>query len=80
MKTKGLLIIALVAMSFSVSAQAWRQQYTNMTGTSTYVDQISIVDSNIAWVNGANGTGSGVQIKASARTQDGGETWVSGVL
>jgi hypothetical protein len=41
MKTKGLLILALVAMSYSVSAQAWRQQYTNMTGSTTYVDQIS---------------------------------------
>jgi hypothetical protein len=79
MKTKGLLILALAAMSFGANAQAWRQQYTNMTGASTYVDQISVVDSNIVWVNGANGTGSGVQIKASARTNDGGETWVSGI-
>jgi len=79
MKTKGLLILALVAMSFSVSAQAWRQQYTNMTGSTTYVDQIAVVDSNIVWVNGTNGS-STVDgfINAHSRTNDGGETWVPG--
>ena len=40
------------------------------------VDQISIVDSNIVWVNGFDGSGT-TPIKASSRTLDGGLTWTA---
>jgi hypothetical protein len=75
---KNLLFIIAIFFSLGLRAQYWSQQNTNMTGTSTYVDQISIVDSSIVWVNGANGSGSGSKIKAFSRTQDGGATWQAG--
>jgi photosystem II stability/assembly factor-like uncharacterized protein len=75
---RNLLFIALFCISFGLQAQYWSQQNTNMAGTSTGVDQVSIVDSNIVWVNGFNGSGAGPYLPAHARTQDGGNTWVAG--
>ncbi len=80
MKTRLLIMCAFVAFAFSANAQQWRQQNTNMLGTSTYAAQILAIDSNIAWVSGENGSGDGVNIKAFARTNDGGETWISGTF
>lgn len=77
MKTKLLILSALVAVAFSANAQ-WRQQNTNMVGTSVGVDNIFALDSNIVWVNGFNGSATGGKIKVHARTNDGGETWVPG--
>lgn len=68
---------AFVAFAFSANAQ-WRQQNTNMAGTSVGVDNIFAIDSNTAWVNGFNGSATGGKIKVHARTNDGGETWVAG--
>ncbi len=74
---RNLFFIALFLFSFVLNAQ-WTQQNTNMTGsTPVGVDQISIVDSNIVWVNGFNGSGTNPRIKASARTNDGGTVWTS---
>jgi hypothetical protein len=75
---KHLLFIVALFISLGLNAQYWSQQNTNMAGTSTGVDQVSVVDSNIAWVNGFNGSGAGMFIKAHARTQDGGLTWAAG--
>lgn len=62
-----------------MNAQAtWTQQVTNMPGTSTGVDQVSAVDSNIVWINGFNGSGTTSRAKVCARTQDGGTNWVAG--
>ncbi|MEI6346756.1 MAG: T9SS type A sorting domain-containing protein [Bacteroidota bacterium] len=77
MKAKLLFLSAFVVLAFSANAQ-WRQQNTNMAGASTGVSQITVVDSNIAWVDGFNGSGVGAKIKAHARTNNGGETWVPG--
>ncbi len=75
---RNLLLIALLCFSFGLQAQYWSQQNTNMAGTSTGVDQVSIVDSNIVWVNGFNGSGYGQFLKAHSRTQNGGATWTAG--
>lgn len=76
---RNLLFIALLFISFGVNAQYWSQQYTNMPGTSIGVDQMSIVDSSIVWINGMNGSGAGSSvICANSRTQDGGATWHAG--
>ncbi len=75
---KNLLFIALFFASIGLNAQYWTQQNTNFTGTAIGVDQVSIVDSNIVWVNGFNGSGTGSRIKAFSRTQDGGTTWTTG--
>ncbi|HNW98783.1 MAG TPA: T9SS type A sorting domain-containing protein [Bacteroidales bacterium] len=75
---KSVLFFIAVFISLGLNAQYWSQQNTNMTGA-TYVgvDQVSVVDSNIVWVNGMNGAG-GAFIKAHARTNDGGATWEAG--
>lgn len=75
---KHLLFIMALFISLGLNAQYWSQQNTNMAGTATGVDQVSVVDSNIVWVNGFNGSGAGQFIKVHARTQDGGTTWTAG--
>lgn len=75
---KSLLLIAIALISLGLNAQYWSQQNTNMAGAVTGVDQVSIVDSNIAWINGFDGSGSGVYLRAMARTQDGGSIWTPG--
>ncbi len=62
----------------TANTQTWVEQNTLMAGTSTTVDQISIVDSNVVWVNGINGTGSGVKYKSMSHTNNGGTTWIPG--
>jgi hypothetical protein len=75
---KNLLFIAMLFISITLNAQYWSQQNTNMTGaTPVGVDVISIVDSNIVWVNGFNGSGAGRFIQSHARTNDGGATWTA---
>lgn len=74
----ALLSFAMLFGSFEISAQHWSQQNTNMAGSYTCVTQVSIVDSNIIWVNGANGSGHGRFIQAMSRTKDKGATWSPG--
>ena len=75
---KKLLFIALLFVSISLNAQLWSSQTTNFPTAVTAVDQISIVDSNIVWIDGFLGDGSGLHVRASARTNDGGTTWIAG--
>jgi len=75
------IVIVFCAIYFhilSVFGQYWTQQNTNFIEDVVGVNQISIVDSNIVWVNGFNGSGSGAKIKVFSRTQDGGNTWSAG--
>ncbi len=69
---------ALFFFSIGLNAQHWSQQNTQMAGTYTAVNQVSVVDSNIVWVNGWNGSNQGGFIKAMARTKDQGTTWIPG--
>lgn len=68
----------MLIAAFSIKAQTWIQQNTNMAGTVVGVDQISVVDSNIVWINGFNGSGTSDKIKVHSRTQNGGTTWEPG--
>ncbi len=74
---KNLLFITLFLFSLGLSAQQWTLQNTNMAGTNTFAYQVSVVDSNIVWINGLNGS-NGQFIQANAKTQDGGATWTAG--
>ena len=58
---KLLLFAVVVFVGKSLTAQVWTQQNTQFTDLATYVgvDQISIVDENIVWINGFNGTSTG---------------------
>jgi len=75
---KNLFFLAFMLLSIVMNAQTWTQQTTNMAGSSTGVDQISAVDSNIVWINGFNGSGTTQRVKLCARTQNGGTNWVAG--
>lgn len=78
---KKLLFFAVVVLiSKSITAQVWTQQNTNFTDLSTAigVDQVSVVDENIVWVRGSNGSSSGGALKVFSRTNDGGTTWTAG--
>ncbi|MCX6230700.1 MAG: hypothetical protein NTZ33_04080 [Bacteroidetes bacterium] len=75
---KILFFSLFILFAFSMNAQTWTQQNTNMPGTSTGVDQVSVVDSNVVWVNGFNGSSTTNRIKAISRTQNGGTTWTAG--
>jgi len=78
---KNLLFIIAIFISLGLNAQYWSQQNTNMTATGASiigVDQVSVVDSNVVWVNGFNGVASNPRIKVFSRTQDGGATWHAG--
>ncbi len=65
-------------LSPNISDGVWSEQNTQMAGTRTIIDQISVIDSNIVWVNGVNRSGQGRFIQAMARTNDGGVTWTPG--
>jgi len=71
-------LFLIVFAVFSIKAQTWTQQNTNMAGTIVGVDQISVVDSNIVWINGFNGSGTSEKIKAHSRTNNGGTSWEAG--
>jgi len=75
---KNLLFLAFILITTVLNAQTWSQQSTNMTGTTIGVDQISVVDSNIVWINGFNGAGTAYRAKVCSRTQNGGTTWQAG--
>jgi hypothetical protein len=75
---KFTFLVFVVLVSMIANAQTWTQQNTNMAGTVVGVDQISVVDSNIVWINGFNGSGTAQKIKVHSRTQNGGTTWEPG--
>ncbi len=75
-----LLFFALFLMSMGMYAQSWTEQNTNFAGVSIGVDDIAIVDSNIVWVKGFNGSGTGTEIRSFSKTQDGGTTWTPGLF
>ncbi len=75
---KNLLLIVFLFVCITLNAQLWSSQTTNFAGTSIGVDQVSIVDSNIVWINGFLGDGSGLKTRAHSRTQNGGTTWTAG--
>ena len=75
---RNLLLIALFLISITLNAQYWSQQNTNFSDTAIGVDHVSIVDSNIVWVNGFNGSGYGPRIKTFSKTLNGGNLWTAG--
>ncbi len=81
MLKKLLFLAAILLIVKSQMAQAvWIQQNTNFTDlpTAIGVDQVSVVDENVVWVKGFNGSGSGAELKVFSRTNNGGATWTAG--
>ena len=78
---KLFILSAFFGVSLMANAQIWVQQNTNFTGTSIGVDEISVVDANIVWVKGFNGSGTGDSRRSIySKTIDGGTTWTAGAI
>ncbi|MEI6852112.1 MAG: T9SS type A sorting domain-containing protein [Bacteroidota bacterium] len=71
---------ALLCVAMISNAQTWTQQNTAFPGTSIGVDEISVVNNNIVWVKGFNGSGTGAKIRAFSKTTNGGTTWTAGTI
>src|SRR5688572_16252935 len=79
MKKPLLILCGLLSMSL-VSRSQWSSQNSGFTLDGTYPDDIKAVDSNVVWITGAAGDGSGVGVQEFSRTIDGGNTWQSGLV
>jgi photosystem II stability/assembly factor-like uncharacterized protein len=56
----------------------WISQNTSFANTSTGVRNISIVDEDVVWASGYDGSGSGANYQVYTRTSNGGSSWSSG--
>jgi hypothetical protein len=72
---KLLLLLALTAFS-QINAQTWTEQFTG-TVSGSFIGDISIVDSNIAWAMVQRTT---TNHQAFSKTIDGGTTWTPGTI
>lgn len=65
-KSTGTLLLLLAAFSFQLNAQGLRVELLT-SGTKTSLRGLSVVNDNVVWVSGSNGT--------VGRTTNGGKTW-----
>ena len=56
----------------------WISQNTSFPNISTGVRNISIVDENVVWASGYNGSGDGENYQVFTKTTNGGSSWSSG--
>jgi photosystem II stability/assembly factor-like uncharacterized protein len=80
MKKSLFFFLCFCIMLSQLNAQLWTSQNTNLPGTSTGVDEISIADANTVWVKGFNGSGAGAQLRVFAKTSNGGTLWTAGTI
>ena len=76
------LLIACSAMLFSTlsNAQAWIEQNSNFTTISEGVNDISVVNDNVVWITGYDGSGGGANLIDFAVSSDGGNNFVTGTV
>ncbi len=85
MKT-NLLLLLLFLVALTTTAQEkdledyWQLQNTNFSATSVGASDISIVDENVVWIKGHDGSGGSANIQVFTKTTDGGATWTSGTI
>ena len=58
----------------------WISQNSSFPNTSTGIRNISIVDENIVWATGYDGSGNGENFQVFTKTTNGGSTWNSGTI
>ena len=58
----------------------WLSQNTSFANVSTGIRNISIVDENIVWASGYNGSGDGENYQVFTKTTNGGSSWSSGSI
>jgi PKD repeat protein/photosystem II stability/assembly factor-like uncharacterized protein len=77
---KALLIIFSIALSISSFAQTWVSQGLGWTATPLGIMNISIVNSQVVWVAGSDGSGGNLPIQNFSKTINGGTTWTPGTI
>lgn len=77
MKKQLLILFCFVSISFVAKSQ-WTAQSTGFTRTGTYPFDLEAVDSNVIWLVGNPGDGSGVSIQEYSVSVDGGNLWTVG--
>ena len=58
----------------------WISQNTSFSNISTGIRNISIVDENVVWASGYNGSGDGENYQVFTKTSNGGSSWSSGSI
>jgi photosystem II stability/assembly factor-like uncharacterized protein len=77
---KNLLLIAFLLSNVIAYSQSWTMQNSAFTLTGTYPFDISVVDPNVVWAVGRDGSGSNTGIQEFTRTVDGGNLWTAGLV
>jgi len=78
-KTIKIMAIALLALSLKLSAdEAWLPQASGFEATARYADAIVIVNPDVVWAQGRDGSGGGATLKEFTRTSNGGALWTPG--
>jgi len=78
---KLLLLLLMVTYGATLSAQIfWEERATTFTAASRGVSQISFADENNVWINAYDGVTVANVIQEWARSTDGGNTWINGVI
>lgn len=68
--------LAFALAGVFASAQSWTAQATNFA-PNWGIDEINIVDENVAWITAYDGSGGGTYPKDFAVTTNGGSTWIA---
>jgi len=77
---KALLIIFSIVLSLSSFAQTWVAQGLGWTTSPLGVMNIAIVNSQVVWVAGSDGSGAGAAVQDFSKTINGGTTWTPGTI
>ena len=82
---KSLLIIALAVFTINASAQVvpspfWTNQSSNFSIVSAGIRYMHVVDPNVVWAVGYNGTSAASNFNEFTRTINGGTSYVSGLI
>lgn len=59
---------------------AWIEQASGFATANRGINHISIVDQNIVWATGYDGSGNGANVQEFTKTSDGGTTWTPGTV
>ena len=76
---KKLLLTSFALVAMATQAQTWTEYPANFSAASTGLNNIKIVDANVAWGTGVNGT-NGQSLKIFSKTINGGTSWTSGTI
>jgi photosystem II stability/assembly factor-like uncharacterized protein len=80
MKRTLLSIVCLTLLSLYSFSQTWITQGAGFTAVSRGIMNISIVNSQIAWLSAYDGSGGGAAVQDFSKTLDGGNTWTPGTV